>query len=189
MQLWHISCREIVLITPPSRNKLLKLHPPPFVPYTLEGAIAMITRRGGGEGDCFERFSRWELVDGVNSKLFGEFQRQIATEEAVHIIMGSFGRQVANDIFFQTIILHRSRARARSIESPFIIADSVYGSILFVTTEFHDLHVLIETLFLIIILWCMTNPPFLHFEAAAWYWHFIVAWLLFYLSIYWWGCY
>jgi len=51
----------------------------------------------------------------VNSKLFGEFQRQIATEEAVHIIMGSFGRQVANDIFFQTIILHRSRARARAV--------------------------------------------------------------------------
>jgi len=48
MQLWHISCREIVLITPPSRNKLLKLHPPPFVPYTLEGAIAMIAVEGRG---------------------------------------------------------------------------------------------------------------------------------------------
>nr|ADO60416.1 cytochrome c oxidase subunit III [Trechini sp. BMNH 840194] len=79
------------------------------------------------------------------------------------------------------------------IESPFTIADSVYGSTFFMATGFHGLHVIIGTLFLLI---SLIRHYFNHFssihhfgfEAAAWYWHFVdVVWLFLYISIYWWG--
>nr|ARH54421.1 cytochrome c oxidase subunit 3 [Lasioderma redtenbacheri] len=79
------------------------------------------------------------------------------------------------------------------IESPFTIADSVYGSTFFMATGFHGLHVIIGTTFLIV---CLIRhlknhfSPIHHFgfEAAAWYWHFVdVVWLFLYVSIYWWG--
>nr|BCH36380.1 cytochrome c oxidase subunit 3 [Acanthaster planci]BCH36402.1 cytochrome c oxidase subunit 3 [Acanthaster planci]BCN86738.1 cytochrome c oxidase subunit 3 [Acanthaster planci] len=78
-------------------------------------------------------------------------------------------------------------------DSPFTIADSVYGSTFFVATGFHGLHVLIGTTFLLI---CFLRLIFFHFsnnhhfgfEAAAWYWHFVdVVWLFLYVCIYWWG--
>nr|QEL51236.1 cytochrome c oxidase subunit 3 [Pterostichus oblongopunctatus] len=79
------------------------------------------------------------------------------------------------------------------IESPFTIADSVYGSTFFMATGFHGLHVIIGTTFLLV---CLIRHFFNHFssihhfgfEAAAWYWHFVdVVWLFLYISIYWWG--
>nr|AOY39100.1 cytochrome c oxidase subunit 3 [Trechoblemus micros] len=79
------------------------------------------------------------------------------------------------------------------MESPFSIADSVYGSTFFMATGFHGLHVIIGTLFLLI---CLIRHYYNHFssihhfgfEAAAWYWHFVdVVWLFLYISIYWWG--
>nr|WGO58008.1 cytochrome c oxidase subunit III [Rhabdoblatta densimaculata] len=79
------------------------------------------------------------------------------------------------------------------LESPFTIADSVYGSTFFMATGFHGLHVIIGTTFL---LTCLLRHLYLHFssfhhfgfEAAAWYWHFVdVVWLFLYISIYWWG--
>jgi len=78
------------------------------------------------------------------------------------------------------------------IESPFTIADSIYGSTFFISTGFHGLHVIIGTLFLF---FCYIRLSYLHFssthhfgfEAAAWYWHFVdVVWLFLYISIYWW---
>lgn len=79
------------------------------------------------------------------------------------------------------------------IESPFCIADSIYGSTFFIATGFHGLHVIIGTIFIIVSIYRIIN---LHirrnhhvgFEASAWYWHFVdVVWLFLYLSIYWWG--
>nr|AXS65384.1 cytochrome c oxidase subunit 3 [Cucujoidea sp. 3 KM-2017] len=78
-------------------------------------------------------------------------------------------------------------------EAPFTMADSIYGSIFFLTTGFHGLHVLIGTTFLLVCLIRHMNNHFskIHhfgFEAAAWYWHFVdVVWLFLYISIYWWG--
>nr|AVE15571.1 cytochrome c oxidase subunit III [Metallyticus sp. JZ-2017] len=78
-------------------------------------------------------------------------------------------------------------------EAPFTIADSVFGSIFFVATGFHGLHVIIGTTFLLV---CYYRMLFIHFssdhhfgfEAAAWYWHFVdVVWLFLYVSIYWWS--
>lgn len=77
-------------------------------------------------------------------------------------------------------------------ESPFSMADSIYGSSFFIATGFHGLHVIIGTIFLFI---CLLRINYLHFskthhfgfEAAAWYWHFVdVIWLFLYISIYWW---
>lgn len=79
------------------------------------------------------------------------------------------------------------------LEAPFSIADSIFGSIFFIATGFHGLHVLIGTSFLIICLLRLRSFHFnpkhhFGFEAAAWYWHFVdVVWLFLYISIYWWG--
>nr|YP_009692001.1 cytochrome c oxidase subunit 3 [Paradyschiria parvula]QEG77636.1 cytochrome c oxidase subunit 3 [Paradyschiria parvula] len=79
------------------------------------------------------------------------------------------------------------------IESQFSISDSIYGSIFFMATGFHGIHVIIGTLFLIT---CLIRHLKFHFsktrhfgfEAAAWYWHFVdLIWLFLYISIYWWG--
>nr|AJO61895.1 cytochrome c oxidase subunit III [Whitmania acranulata] len=77
--------------------------------------------------------------------------------------------------------------------SPFSIADSVYGSVFFVATGFHGIHVIIGSIFLFISL-VRSNlyhySKFHHFgfEASAWYWHFVdVVWIFLYLCIYWWG--
>jgi len=79
------------------------------------------------------------------------------------------------------------------LETPFRIADRIYGTTFFVATGFHGLHVIIGTAFL----WVCLVRTWLHhfssghhfgFEAAAWYWHFVdVVWIFLYLCIYWWG--
>uniref|UniRef100_UPI0030031824 cytochrome c oxidase subunit III n=1 Tax=Mycetophylax simplex TaxID=341688 RepID=UPI0030031824 len=79
------------------------------------------------------------------------------------------------------------------MNSPFTMADSIYGSTFFIATGFHGIHVIIGTLFLLI---CLLRLYKLHFstyhhfgfEAAAWYWHFVdVIWLFLFISIYWWS--
>lgn len=60
------------------------------------------------------------------------------------------------------------------IQAGFTIADSVYGSLFFVITGFHGLHVLVGTLFLVV---CYVRHIFYHFsrnhhvglECAIWY--------------------
>nr|YP_009859718.1 cytochrome c oxidase subunit III [Allorhynchium sp. GX]QKK69199.1 cytochrome c oxidase subunit III [Allorhynchium sp. GX] len=78
-------------------------------------------------------------------------------------------------------------------EAPFTISDSCFGSIFFLTTGFHGIHVIIGTLFLII---CSIRMYMNHFsknhhfgyEAAIWYWHFVdIVWLFVYTWIYWWS--
>jgi cytochrome c oxidase subunit 3 len=77
--------------------------------------------------------------------------------------------------------------------APFNINDSVYGSIFFMITGFHGLHVIIGTIFLIVNLCRVTLNHFfiethLGFEFGAWYWHFVDAvWIVVYLTIYCWG--
>jgi cytochrome c oxidase subunit 3 len=79
------------------------------------------------------------------------------------------------------------------VNCPFSINDSVYGSIFFMTTGFHGIHVIVGTLFLIISLYRVNKRHFttsqhVGFELAAWYWHFVdVVWLFLFTSVYWWG--
>lgn len=79
------------------------------------------------------------------------------------------------------------------VEVPFSLADGVYGSVFFIATGFHGMHVFIGTLFLMYSLVNLLQGKLLFnhhfsFEAAAWYWHFVdVVWLILFISIYWWG--
>lgn len=81
------------------------------------------------------------------------------------------------------------------IYAPFNISDGVYGSIFYLMTGFHGLHVIIGTLFLIVCLFRLLYNHFtceqhVGFEAAAWYWHFVdVVWICLYLCVYVWGSY
>ena len=75
----------------------------------------------------------------------------------------------------------------------FTISDSVFGRAFYIATGFHGIHVLIGTLFIMVI-WSRHNinhfssSRHLGFEASAWYWHFVdVVWLFLYLVLYWWG--
>ena len=78
--------------------------------------------------------------------------------------------------------------------SSFTICDRIYGSVFFIATGFHGVHVLVGTAFLLVCLirlWGKAFSPFHHLglEIAIWYWHFVdVVWLLLFSCIYWWGC-
>nr|ANA11076.1 cytochrome c oxidase subunit III [Arion rufus] len=78
-------------------------------------------------------------------------------------------------------------------EASFAISDGIYGSVFYVATGFHGLHVMIGVTFLFVSLVRMIKYHFsrshhVGFLAAAWYWHFVdVVWLFLYVSIYWWG--
>ena len=77
----------------------------------------------------------------------------------------------------------------------FGLSDSVYGSIFYILTGFHGLHVIIGVIFLFVtLLRCIKNHFFfethLGFLFAVWYWHFVdIIWILVYLFVYVWGSY
>lgn len=116
---------------------------------------------------------------------------------AHHSLIEKNHSQALQSLFFTVILgIYFSILQAYEyIESPFTIADNIYGSTFFIATGFHGLHVLIGTSFLLICLIRHINNHFSNkhhfgFEAAAWYWHFVdVVWLFLYISIYWWGRY
>nr|AHX97815.1 cytochrome c oxidase subunit III [Paroligoneurus sp. QL-2014] len=76
-------------------------------------------------------------------------------------------------------------------DSFFSMSDSMYGSMFFLMTGFHGIHVLIGTLFIFICFLRMYNYHFSNyhhfgFEASSWYWHFVdVVWLFLYIFVYW----
>jgi cytochrome c oxidase subunit 3 len=79
------------------------------------------------------------------------------------------------------------------VTAPFTISDGIYGSVFYMCTGFHGLHVIIGTIFLAVCLYRVnashyTKEHHFGFEAAAWYWHFVdVVWLFLFVSLYWWG--
>jgi len=74
----------------------------------------------------------------------------------------------------------------------FSISDASYGSIFFIITGFHGVHVLAGTVILSIsikrILEGLLNKErHNNLLLAIWYWHFVdVVWLILYLFVYWW---
>jgi len=81
------------------------------------------------------------------------------------------------------------------LTSKYYISDGVYGSIFFMITGFHGLHVIIGSIFLTVCFGRFLNYHFtpkhhLGFQAAAWYWHFVdVIWILLFFVVYMWGNY
>uniref|UniRef100_A0AB74S0W2 Cytochrome c oxidase subunit 3 n=1 Tax=Echinolaelaps echidninus TaxID=2759148 RepID=A0AB74S0W2_9ACAR len=77
-------------------------------------------------------------------------------------------------------------------QSYFCINDSIYGTVFFLMTGFHGLHVLIGTVFLGVNFFRLVKNHYsdnyhFGFEASAWYWHFVdVVWLFLYVFVYWW---
>lgn len=77
--------------------------------------------------------------------------------------------------------------------APFSINDGVYGSIFYMTTGFHGVHVLVGTIFLIVCLFRHLDYHFFKkhhvgFVCAIWYWHFVdVVWIFLFLCVYIWG--
>ena len=75
----------------------------------------------------------------------------------------------------------------------FSISDRVYGSVFYVATGFHGLHVVIGRLFLLVCLIRIIKSDFsinhhIGYEASIWYWHFVdIVWLFLYRVVYWWG--
>lgn len=99
-------------------------------------------------------------------------------------------------ILFITCILGIYFSFLQKIEydqSQFCMNDSTYGTIFFIATGFHGIHVLIGTTFLLVNYLflkkiILRESHHIGFELAAWYWHFVDAvWLILYISIYWWG--
>ena len=72
----------------------------------------------------------------------------------------------------------------------FTISDSVYGSIFYLLTGFHGLHVFIGLIFLSLCLYNSMKKNFTRehhilFICSAWYWHFVdVVWLFLYIFVY-----
>nr|UYA98127.1 cytochrome c oxidase subunit 3 [Linognathus vituli] len=79
------------------------------------------------------------------------------------------------------------------MESSFTISDSAYGSMFFIMTGFHGVHVILGTVFLLVSLSRAYSGHFSYahhmgLEAGIWYWHFVdVIWLLLFICLYWWG--
>lgn len=102
----------------------------------------------------------------------------------------------ANIRFLITLLIGSIFSTLQIIEyrnCDFALSDSVYGRTFYLTTGFHGLHVVIGTIFIMVMWFRHMNGHFssnhhFGFEARAWYWHFVdVVWLFLYLSIYWWA--
>jgi len=119
----------------------------------------------------------------------------IAITRSHHAIIIGKGEETKLYLFF-TIFLGAYFTYLQKWEydlTSFAISDSIYGSTFFLITGFHGLHVIVGTIFLLVILVRMVRFRFraehhFGFEAAAWYWHFVdVVWLFLYIRVYWWG--
>nr|WLN31323.1 cytochrome c oxidase subunit III [Vorticeros sp. n. MW-2019] len=77
--------------------------------------------------------------------------------------------------------------------SYFSINSTSYGTVFFLLTGFHGMHVIVGTIFLSVclfrlIIYDFNNTHHVGFESAAWYWHFVdVVWLFLFFFVYWYG--
>lgn len=79
------------------------------------------------------------------------------------------------------------------VSAPFNISDGIYGSVFYLITGWHGIHVIIGSIFLFVCLIRLIQHHFtrkchLGLECAIWYWHFVdVVWIFVYFFVYWWG--
>ena len=119
-----------------------------------------------------------------------------ATITLAHMAIIAKNRNLAIDGFIATLflaILFTAIQMYEYFQSPFSFSDGIYGSVFFMMTGFHGIHVIIGTIFIMIqmgrfLAHHFTAKNHFGFEAAAWYWHFVdVVWLFLFISIYLWG--
>merc|ERR1711912_108630 len=91
------------------------------------------------------------------------------------LIEGSRKESIQSLLFTVFLGLYFTFLRAGEyIETSFTVADSVYGSVFFVATGFHGLHVIIGSIFLAVCLYRIfehqiSSGRHFGFEAAAWH--------------------
>ena len=79
--------------------------------------------------------------------------------------------------------------------SYYSLNSKTYGTIFFLLTGFHGLHVTVGAIFLLVCLFRLYLKEFkkkfhVGFECAAWYWHFVdVVWIFLFFFVYWYGCF
>lgn len=77
--------------------------------------------------------------------------------------------------------------------SYFSINDGIYGSVFYILTGFHGLHVIIGCIFLSVALWRLVEHHFtsthhLGYEVGILYWHMVdIVWLFLFIFVYLWG--
>jgi cytochrome c oxidase subunit 3 len=110
------------------------------------------------------------------------------------LIAGNRNKAIVS--FFITILLALIFTGFQAFEyfeSPFSIADSVFGTVFFASTGLHGFHVIVGTIFIIvsfirIISYTITKQTHIGIEASIIYWHFVdVVWLFLYIVVYYWG--
>lgn len=109
----------------------------------------------------------------------------------LYLIKNNFTRRSKILILTITIGVYFSAVQiVEYFNSYFCFNDRVYGSIFFLSTGFHGIHVLVGTLFLAVSLirMCMNHFSLIHhinYELSIWYWHFVdVIWLFLYSFYY-----
>ena len=107
-------------------------------------------------------------------------------ESSENILYGFFFTLAAAFVFISLQFFEYTQAT-------FTIADGTYGSVFFLTTGCHGIHVIIGSILILVCFvrtWAghFTKKHMVGFEAAAWYWHFVdVVWLFVFTFFYWWG--
>jgi heme/copper-type cytochrome/quinol oxidase subunit 3 len=104
-------------------------------------------------------------------------------------------KETAQGIFY-TLLLGIVFLFCQKVEyqnASFTIADGIYGSLFYMMTGFHGLHVLVGVIFIgvcyIRLLKRHFTPKYhVGFECAIWYWHFVdIVWILLFFVVYVWG--
>lgn len=108
----------------------------------------------------------------------------------LNLVMGKLENRLKT--LFYTILMGLYFSMVQILEyfnAGFCLNDRVYGSIFFISTGFHGIHVLVGTIFLIVSLARMYRMHFstihhINYELSVWYWHFVDAIWLFLYSFY-----
>ena len=121
-------------------------------------------------------------VTWAHHALIHNQKRNVVWGLGLTILLGVFFTFVQG-VEYVEAFLHRDT-------SAFWLDTNIYGSVFFMATGFHGLHVLIGAIFLLV-MWLRAlnnglNPKqHFGFEAAAWYWHFVdVIWLFLFAFVY-----
>jgi cytochrome c oxidase subunit 3 len=116
-----------------------------------------------------------------------------ATITVAHLCILRNNKALAIETLLVTVLLALVFTAIQFYEyrhAPFSISDGVYGSVFYMLTGFHGLHVLIGTIFITVQLVRLTKDHLLKdshlgFESSAWYWHFVdVVWLFLFVIVY-----